>query len=37
MCEKYVLFKALGGGYSQNKGPARGGAESAPYSENALP
>ncbi len=37
MCEKYVLFKALGGGYSQNKGPVRGGAESAPYSENALP
>jgi len=32
-----LLGKALGGGHSQNKGPLRGGAEVASYSENALP
>jgi hypothetical protein len=33
-----VLGEALGGAHSQNyKGPTRGRAEAAPYSENALP
>ncbi len=33
----FVLGEALGGGHSQNKGPARGGAETTTYSENAPP
>ncbi len=33
-----MLGKALGGAHSQNyKGPTRGRAEAAPYSESALP